>query len=365
MLKINDIITELEKIAPLKYQETYDNAGLLTGNTGWEATGALICLDSTEEVIDEAIAANCNLVIAHHPILFGGIKKINGDNYIERTLIKAIKHDIAIYAIHTNLDNVAQGVNKKICEKLDLKNCRILSQKKGVLKKLVTFCPEQDAEKVRNALFKNGAGNIGNYNECSFNLSGQGTFKGNPNSNPIIGEKGKRHTENEIRIEVIFEISYENNIVSALKSAHPYEEVAFDIYPLDNYFQFTGSGMIGELENEQTEKEFLLKAKRALNAPVIKHTRLLNKKVKKVAVCGGAGIFLLNNAIASGAGIFITGDVKYHQFFDADGKIVLADVGHYESEQFTCELLYQMLNKLFPTFALRLTKISTNPVNYL
>lgn len=363
--QLKDIISELEKIAPPSYQESYDNAGLITGDDQWEAKGILICLDSTEEIIDEAIATGCNLVIAHHPIVFSGLKKINGKNFIERTIIKAIKNDIAIYAIHTNLDNVVKGVNKKICDKLFLKNSKVLLTKQGLLKKLVTFCPTADIEKVRKALFDAGAGNIGNYSECSFNVNGEGTFNGNSESNPYVGEKGKRHTENEIRIEMIFESIHEIRILSALKASHPYEEVAYDIYKLDNFYQKAGSGMIGELNNEKDEIEFLAFLKSVLMTPVVKHTALLHKKIKRVAVCGGAGFFLLKEAIKAGADIFVTSDIKYHQFFEADGKILLVDVGHYESEQFTSELLYETLKEIFPTFAIRLTKINTNPVNYL
>lgn len=365
MIQIKDIINELEKIAPPSYQEIYDNAGLITGNALQEAKGILLCLDSTEEIIDEAIATGCNMVIAHHPIVFSGLKKITGKNYVERTIIKAIKNDIAIYAIHTNLDNVHAGVNKKICDKLGILNTKILSPKKNLLKKLVTFCPVEHAAKIREAIFNAGAGNIGNYSECSFNGNGTGTFKGNESASPFVGEKGKQHHENEIRIETIFESVNEKKIIEALINSHPYEEVAYDIYSLDNSYQSAGSGMIGELQSEMNEKEFLLFVKSQLNTPVIRHTSFLNKKIKRIAVCGGAGFFLLNDAIASKADVFITSDVKYHQFFDADNKILLADVGHFESEQFTGELLYESLNKIFPTFAIRLTKMSTNPVKYL
>lgn len=363
-IKIEDIIQALEKTAPLPYQESYDNAGLITGDGSAEAKGALVCLDSTEQVIDEAIASGCNMVIAHHPIVFGGLKKITGKNYVERTVIKAIKHDIAIYAMHTNLDNVIGGVNKKICDKLGLKQCRILSPKNNLLRKLVTFCPDAHAEKVRSAIFTAGAGSIGNYNECSFNAVGTGTFRGNEQSNPFAGKKNERHQEKEIRIETIFEAVNESKILKALIENHPYEEVAYDIYPLANSLHSAGSGMIGETENEMNENDFLVHLKNTMNAACIKHTALLNKKIKRVAVCGGAGIFLLQDAIRNKADVFVTGDVKYHQFFDADGKIVIADIGHYESEQYTCELIYEMVNKIFPTFAVRLTKRNTNPVNY-
>jgi dinuclear metal center YbgI/SA1388 family protein len=361
---IGDIIGTLEQFAPPALQENYDNCGLLTGNPAWEVSKALLTLDATEAVIDEAIANGCNLVIAHHPIIFSGLKKINGKNYVERTIIKAIKNDIAIYAIHTNLDNVLQGVNAKIAEKLGLQNLQILQPKKQLLKKLVVFTPEADAEKVRNALFEAGAGNISNYSECSFNTPGTGTFKGNELSNPALGEKGKRETASEVKIEVIFPVYAENKVLSAMRNAHPYEEVAFDIIPLDNFWQEIGSGIIGNLPAEMNETDFLKHIKTGLKTGIIRHTALLGKKVKKVAVCGGSGSFLLNDAIRSGADFFITADFKYHQFFDAEDSLVIADIGHYESEQFTPELIQGILSKKFPTFAALFSKVNTNPVNY-
>ncbi|MEO8148435.1 MAG: Nif3-like dinuclear metal center hexameric protein [Bacteroidia bacterium] len=361
---LKNITSYLETIAPLRYQESYDNAGLITGNHEMQITGAMIALDSTEAVIDEAIEKRCNLVIAHHPIVFSGLKKINGKNYVERTIIKAIKNDIAIYGIHTNLDNVHNGVNAKICEVLGLMNCKILSPKNGLLKKLVTFVPIADAEKVSKALFDAGSGRIGNYDECSFNVDGNGTFRASENANPVKGEKGILHNELETRIETIFESVHQHAIIKALLSVHSYEEVAYDIYPLDNSYQNVGSGMVGEFEKEMSETDFLQLLKTKMLTGCVRHTSLLNKKVKRVALCGGAGSFLLNEAIASGAQAFVTADYKYHQFFDADGKILIADIGHYESEQFTKQLLYDLLNRNFNTFALRLTTVNTNPINY-
>ena len=365
MIKVKDIIGHLESIAPLAYQEDYDNSGLITGNKEMILTGALICLDSTEEVLDEAIRLKCNLVIAHHPIVFSGLKKINGSNYVERVIIKAIRNDIAIYAAHTNLDNVMGGVNSKIAEKLGLKNTSILSPKAELLKKLVTFCPVNKAEEVRQALFAAGAGRIANYDECSFNAEGTGTFRAGDTANPYVGKKGKQHREKEIRIEVIFPAVIESSLIAALLKAHPYEEVAHDIIPLDNAYRQVGSGIIGELSKGQEPLKFLEFLKKKMRTESIRYTRPLDKKLQKVAVCGGSGSFLLKEAIAAGADIFISSDYKYHQFFDADGKLMIADIGHYESEQFTKELFYDLLKGKFPTFALRLSKINTNPVNYL
>ena len=364
MTFIKDVSNFLETFAPLRLQESYDNAGLILGDPAAEVSGVLISLDVTEQVVEEAIAQNCNLIVAHHPIVFSGLKKITGKNYVERTLLKAIKNDIAIYAAHTNLDSVSGGVNGKICEKLGLENCKILQPIEGMLKKLVTFIPVDHADKVREAVFSAGAGHIGNYDSCSFNSHGQGTFRGNNTTHPFAGEKGKQHYENEIRFETIFPNYLQGKIINALLQAHPYEEVAYDIYPLDNLFDQIGMGMIGTLPKEKTEKAFLKQLKETFGPGAIRHTALLNKKVRKVAVCGGAGSFLLNRAISSGADFFVSGDFKYHQFFDAENKIVIADVGHFESEQFTKELFYELLTKNFSKFAVRLSGVNTNPVFY-
>jgi dinuclear metal center YbgI/SA1388 family protein len=364
-MTVNELTSYLEEIAPLDYQESYDNAGLIVGSPDKEITKALISLDCTEAIIEEAIAQNCDIIISHHPIVFKGLKKLNGNNYVERVIIKAIENKIAIYAIHTNLDSVFTGVNAKICEKVGLQNYQILSPKAGLLKKLVFFVPLVKAEKVKTAIFSAGAGDIGNYSECSFNVNGIGTFKGNEKSNPFVGNKNQLHQEEETRVEVIYTAITERKILSALFATHPYEEVAYDIYPLDNALQDVGSGMVGELEKEMDGLDFLYLLKKNMNISVIKHTEILNKKVKRVAVCGGSGSFLLSKAIQAKADVFVTADFKYHEFFDADGKILIADIGHFESEQFTQQLLLQFITNKFPNFAIRLTENNTNPIKYL
>jgi len=363
-MKIAEIISYLETIAHPSLQEDYDNAGLITGAADWECTGAIISLDATEDVIKEAIEKKCNLVIAHHPIVFRGLKKINGKNYVERTVITAIKNDIAIYAIHTNLDNVQQGVNGMIAAKLGLINCSVLMPKPGLLKKLFVFVPLVQAAQVRNAIFEAGAGHIGNYSECSFNAAGTGTFKAGAGTNPFAGEIGRHQQEDEIKIETIFPAWLEDKIILAMKAAHPYEEVAYDILPLANVHNLIGAGIAGDLPAAMDEKDFLQQTKETFMVPVIRHTALTGKLVKKVAVCGGAGSFLISSAISCGAGFYITADVKYHEFFDAEGRLVIADVGHYESEQFTIALLAGFLQEKFPTFAALKTGVKTNPVNY-
>lgn len=363
-MKIAEIIEVIEEFAPLSYQESYDNAGLLVGNKMNECSGALLCLDATEAVIEEAIRKKFNLVVAHHPIIFSGLKKITGKNYIERVVIKAIQNDIAIYACHTNLDNVQLGVNNIIADKLGLINRKILEPKKKQLKKLYTYIPESHKDILLNALFDAGAGNIGNYSECSFGINGLGTFKGNEKSNPVLGKKNTRSTEAEQKIEVIFPLHLETKILNTLRKNHPYEEIAYEIITLDNSYQEIGAGLIGELKTPMKEQDFLDFLKKAMKTNCIRHTNLRKKKISKVAVCGGAGSFLLPNAISQHADIFITGDFKYHQFFDADNQIVIADIGHYESEQFTVQLFNKIISEKFPNFALQISTINTNPINY-
>ena len=363
-MKIKYIISFLETIAPVNLQEGYDNAGLITGSSAWDCNGIICSLDVTEEVVLEAIEKNCNCIVAHHPIIFGGLKKINGKNYVEKTIITAIKNDIAIYAIHTNLDNVLQGVNGKIADMLGLQNRQILQPKKNILKRLLTFVPASHAENVRNAIFNAGGGHVGNYSECSFNTEGSGTFKAGTGAIPYVGKMGERHTEYEIKIEIAFPAWIENNVLTAMFSAHPYEEVAYDIITLDNLHPQIGSGLTGELPETITEEAFLHQLKKIFNLKVIRHTALTGKSPKKVALCGGAGSFLINAAVASGADFYITGDIKYHEFFDANGRIVIADIGHYESEQYTIDLLFDILRGKFLNFAVQKTGIKTNPVNY-
>jgi len=361
---IQQILDFLEGMAPLSYQESYDNAGLITGSPDWECKGVIISLDATEAVIREAIQRNCNLVIAHHPIIFSGIKKFNGKNYVEQAVITAIKNDIAIYAIHTNLDNVVQGVNGKIAERLGLINCSVLQSRPGTLKKLYTFVPLAQAEVVRNAIFQAGGGAIGNYSECSFNVEGEGSFKADIGTNPFVGKTGERHLEKEVKMEVIFPAWLEGNILKAMKEAHPYEEVAYDVVPLSNIFPAVGAGIIGDLTEPVDESTFLSLLKDRFRVPVVKHTAFTGKPVKRVACCGGAGSVLITTALAKAADVFVSSDIKYHEFFDANGRLLIADIGHYESEQFTIDLLFELLQGKFSSFALLKTEVNTNPVKY-
>lgn len=364
-MKLRELCDKLESWAPLAYQESYDNSGLIVGSLDQVVSGVLISLDCIESVVDEAIEKNCNVIVAHHPIVFKGLKTLTGKNYVERTVLKAIKNDIALYAIHTNLDNVDTGVNKAIANRLGLINTEVLVPKRGLLKKLITFVPKANVEEVRSALFEGGAGTIGPYSECNFSVEGVGTFKGSEASNPVYGEKGVREHLVEERVEMIFPSHISSKVLQALKSSHPYDEVAYQIITIDNANQFVGSGMIGELKEPILDLDFLKSTKEDLKIGCIRYSKLSNKKIKKIALCGGSGSFLLNDAKQAGADIFITSDFKYHEFFDAENSIVIADIGHYESEQYTIDLIADFLRKNFPRFAFHLSKVNTNPINYL
>ena len=363
-MRINEIIGALNQWAPPAYQESYDNARLITGDANAELTGIVVSLDCTEEVVQEAIDKKANLIVAHHPIVFKGLKSFTGKNYVERTVIKAIKSDIAIFSIHTNLDNVHTGVNRMICNRIGLNNCRTLAPKTGILSKLVTFAPHQDAQKVLDALYQSGLGQIGNYDECSFQIKGTGSFRPNDQANPAIGENNKRELVEETRIEGVFPAHIKGMVVAALKKSHPYEEVAYYITALENEHQDVGSGMVGELASTIPIETFMNLLKEQFNLQVIRHTNFHKSEIKRIAVCGGSGSFLLGNAIGAGADVFITADFKYHEFFDADQKIIIADIGHYESEVFTKELICNFLKEKFANIALNLSEVDTNPIKY-
>ncbi len=364
-MRASEIISVIESFAPPVYQESYDNSGLQVGNPSTEVSGVLLSLDFTEAVIDEAARRGCNMIVAHHPIIFSGLKRLSGRNYVERVVIQAIKKDIILYAAHTNLDNARAGVNAIIAEKLGLTQTSILQMMTSTLRKLYTFAPHDAADKVREALFAAGAGDIGKYRECSFNSPGTGTFRPGADADPAIGEAGgQREAVSELKIEVIVPQHRETQVLRALFDAHPYEEVAFELIHLHNAHQDLGAGLIGTLPEPMEGRAFLELLRNKMNTPCIRHTALTDKPIQKVAICGGAGSFLLNQAKASGADAFITGDYKYHQFFDADGQILIADIGHGESEQYTPELLQRIIGEKLPNFALHLSETKTNPVNY-
>ncbi len=364
-MKIKEVVRALERFAPLPLQDGFDNAGLQIGLTEAEATGALLCIDVTESVIDEAIVQGYNLIIAHHPLLFKGYKSITGKDYVERCILKAIKNDIVIYAAHTNLDNATEGVSFKMAEKLGLIRVRILSPQEDNLLKLVTFVPTDRAADVRNALFSVGCGHIGKYDSCSYNLEGEGTFRANEGAQPFCGTIGELHREKETRIETILPAFKRDEAVCALLNSHPYEEPAFDLYPLKNSDAQTGAGVIGELASGESEIDFLKRVKKTFDADVLLHNRPVGRQIRKVALCGGAGAFLIPQAIRAGADAFVTGEIKYHDYFGREDDILLAETGHYESERFTKELLHDILRKSLPQLPVKLCETNTNPIKYL
>lgn len=365
---LRDLTRFLDRLAPPAWQESYDNAGLQCGDPATPITGATIALDATEEVVAEAIRNGHNLIIAHHPVIFRPLKRLTGSTQPERVILKALQHGVAIYATHTNLDNVRHGVNAEFARRLGLTNTRILAPKAdGALRQLVTFVPPAAREAVLEALHAAGAGQIGEYRECSFRVSGQGRFRPTEAANPTIGQAGGAREEvKEERLEVVFPAPAQSAVLAALHRAHPYEEVAYYLTKLENELQDVGAGMIGDLPEPLPPHQFLQHLKTALFLPLVKHTDPPHdgRLIKRVALCGGAGAFLTGRAKAAGADAFVTGDLKYHEYFDADGQLLLCDVGHYESEIATGELLRVALQREFPTFAVRLAATVTNPVRY-
>lgn len=365
MIKVRDIVGTLERFAPFSYQEDYDNAGLLLGSSDKEVTGVLICLDVTEAVLDEAIANDCNVIVSHHPLIFKGVKQVLDSSVIGRIIIKAIQNSISIIAIHTNLDNVSNGVNFALAKVLQLSNGHVLQPKAGLLKKLITFCPADSAEEVRNALFSAGCGHIGNYDSCSFNTQGLGSFRAGEGANPFVGSIGQIHFEPEVRVETVFPAHLEKAVLKALLKSHPYEEVAYDIYMLQNAHNGAGAGFIGDLPYEMDQHAFLQYVKSKLEINGLRYAGMGSNTIKKLAICGGSGAFLIKEAIKAGAHAFITGDIKYHEFLDFHHQLVLVDAGHYETERYSISLLSDILTENFNTFAVLISKINTNPVRFL
>ncbi len=363
-MKIAEILQYLESRVPLSLQEDYDNCGLLLGDSELEFRKALLCLDITDAVIAEAVNKDCNVVISHHPFIFKGLKKITKGQPETSVITAAIRSDIALYAIHTNLDNTLHGLNAFALSKIGISRYRILTPKSDLLAKLAVFCPVAHAEPVRMALFNAGAGHIGNYDCCSYNVDGQGTFRASDQADPFVGEKNILHMEQEVRIEVIFPRYLEKQIITALITAHPYEEVAYDLYPLHNRMSQVGAGLIGEFDEPCDEKDFLGLVRNNFGIPVVRHSPFLGKQIKSVALCTGSGSFLIREAIKANADAYLTADLKYHDFFGLENRLLLADIGHYESEIGVKEWLYAALIEKFPNFAFLISEVNTNPVHY-
>ncbi len=364
-MKLSDLCSYLDSAVPLSFQEDYDNSGLQVGQPEKEISSALLTLDVTEAVLEEAIEAGCDTIISHHPVIFNPVRKLSGRSFTERILIRAIKKDIAIYASHTNLDMSANGVSKKMAQKLGLVNINVLSPLKDRLLKLVTYVPVDHLDKVRNAVFNAGAGIIGNYDNCGFTVGGTGSFRAGEGTNPYVGEKNTMHFEEEARFETILFSHLKDKVISALLETHPYEEVAYDLYPIENDNVKVGLGCTGEFSNSMNEPEFLNLIAGVFEAKGIRYSQLTKRRIKKVALCGGSGSSMLDNAISSNADAFVTSDVRYHSFFEAENRILLVDCGHFETEKFSVELLYDLVIKKFPNFAVRFSKTNTNPINYL
>lgn len=364
-MRIKEIIQAIELLAPLPLQEGFDNSGLQAGDANREATGALLCIDVTENVLEEAVSLGCNLIISHHPIAFRPFKSLTGKSYVERCIIRAIQQDVALYAAHTNLDNARNGVNYKLAGMLELQNVKVLHPKEDALLKFVTTVPMHYAESTRNALFNAGAGHIGNYDSCSYNLNGEGTFRAKAEAHPFVGERDELHVESEVRIETVIPFYKKEEILRALIAVHPYEEPVYDFYPILNKWGEHGSGVVGALPEPMQEQDFLYLLKDIFNLPAIRHTKIQGKEVRDVALCGGAGAFLIPHAIAYGADAFVTGEAKYNDFYDVEGRLLLAVVGHYESEICTKDIFFDLLSEKFPTFALHKSAFDSNPVKYL
>jgi len=363
-MTIRDVILKIESRLPLQQAEDFDNVGLLFGLPERNVSGILVCHDALESVVEEAIRRNCNLIVCFHPIIFSGLKTLTGKNYVERAVLKAIENKVAIYAVHTAFDNDLFGVNAGICEKLGLKNTRILQPKKNNLKQLTVFVPSEYSGQVREALFAEGAGSIGFYDECSFTVNGRGTFRPVEGSNPFSGQQNIRENADEDMVSVIFEAYKQGRIIAAMKEAHPYEEVAHQVYQLDNDHPYCGLGMFGELEQEMDENDFMMMVRETFGLQVIRHSAYTGRKIKRVGVLGGSGADGIHAALAAKCDAYLTGDLKYHDYFKAESRMLICDIGHYESEQWVTQQLFEILSQKFSTFAVSKSSEKTNPVNY-
>lgn len=364
MYTVRDITNHLEAIAPPAYQESYDNVGLVLGNIETTVTGVLICLDVTEAVLQEAKDHHCNLVIAHHPLIFKPLHKITGSTLVERCVLQAIQQGTAIYTLHTNLDNAPQGVSHRLATTLGLTQLSVLAPKAGTIAKLTTYVPPSHLEGVVEALHNAGAGHIGHYSHCSFTSPGKGTFIPTAEAQPHVGIASQRMQVPEHRLEVRFPMHLAAAVQQALQSAHPYEEAVYDIQPLTHHTADVGAGIIGILPTDLSTEAFLHHLKATLQLACVRHTAPLDRPIRRVAVCGGAGSALIQETIRQQADAFVTADIKYHDFFQAEGKVLIADVGHYESEVGTIALIHQLLSEKFANIALLQSSTITNPVHY-
>ena len=363
-MKVKEITNAIEAVAPLYLQESWDNSGMQVGNPDSEVTGVLLCTDVREEILDEAIKRGSNLIISHHPLLFRGLKKIVGRTYQERIVALAIKHDITIYCAHTNMDCAVGGVNFKMAEKLGMKNVCVLDPQQGTQRKIVVFVPTEAVAEVEKAMCDAGAGRLGNYDNCSYSMSGEGHYRALDGAEPWAGKVGERHSEPEVRLEMLVHNALCGRVVAAMIKAHPYEEPAFDIIAIENGDKYAGLGVIGDVE-PQDARAFLEKVKNAFEVETLRYSGILDRNVRRIAMCGGAGAEFAGLAMSKGADVYITGDMKYHEFQGNEERIILVDIGHYESEHFTKEIFYDIISKKNPNFAVDFADTEKNQVNYL
>ncbi|MBP5687674.1 MAG: Nif3-like dinuclear metal center hexameric protein [Muribaculaceae bacterium] len=363
-MKVKEITDAIEAVAPLYLQESWDNSGMQVGDQDSEVTGVVLCTDVREEIVDEAIERGANMIISHHPLLFRGLKKIVGRSYQERIVAKAIKNDITIYCAHTNMDSAVGGVNFKMAEKLGMTGVRVLDPQQGTQRKIVVFVPTEAVAMVEKAMCDAGAGRLGNYDNCTYSMNGEGHYRALDGAEPWAGKVGEKHSEPEVRLEVLVHKALCGRVVAAMIKAHPYEEPAFDIIALENGDKYAGLGVIGDVE-PQDARGFLEKVKNAFEVEAVRYSGNLDRQVRRVAMCGGAGADFIGLAMSQGADVYITGDMKYHEFQGNEERIILADIGHYESEHYTKEIFYDIISKKNPNFAVDFAKSEKNQVKYL
>lgn len=362
---LKEIANCFEAMAPLSHQESYDNSGIQLGEPDKQIDSALVTLDLNEQVAEEAIRLGVDLIVTHHPLIFKPLKQISGATPTERMVIGCLRHDIAVYACHTNLDASPQGVSHYLARKLGITNGTLLEPRQGLFTKLVVYIPAHAFPKVREALFQAGAGTMGDYEQCGFSAHGLGSFLPGKETHPYVGTPEQFHEEPEVRFETLFPSRLKKRVVEALMASHPYEEPAFDLFPLLNASNDAGFGWVGNLPEPLSAGHFLEKLKEKLACGALRYSTPPSRPIQKVAICGGSGSDLLGLAIAAGADAFVTADLKYHAFQAAEGALLLVDAGHYETEQFTKELFYDVLTKKFNNFAVHISKVKTNPINYL
>lgn len=368
MPTLNDIIAPIEAAAPRAWQENWDNAGWQVCPADpktAECTGALLTLDITEAVVGEAAREGFNLIVSHHPLLFKGLKRITGSTPQERNVTEAIRHGIAIYSAHTNMDSAPGGVNFRLAEMLGLTNIEVLIPREGDLVKLVFYTPAAEADRVRQAVLEAGAGHIGNYDSCSYNNEGFGTFRAVSDAcRPYVGSIGEMHREPEVRTETVVPRYLLSRVIDTLIKAHPYEEPAYDIIPLELPNRGAGLGCVGDLSEALPTAAFLQRIATTLNLPYLRHSEIATGTVRRVAVCGGSGAEFIPSAIAAGAQLYLTADLKYHDFQRGGETITLVDGGHFETEHQLMDVFYELISKKIPNFAVRRAATPSNAVSY-